>query len=206
MIYVLERSLRLLHPMMPFISEELWQRMPRSGETICLSDFPVTNAAQLDGRAEKEMSFVIELVTRFRSIRSTFNLSPSTPLEARIAPADPEHRAIIESMSDHIRRLAKLGQLDLVDSISSGRGSARAIISGAEIEIPLAGLIDFDKERERLERELGKLSGERDSLEKPLANSDFVQRAAADVVTATQDRAAEVASQLAKLQAMIDAL
>jgi valyl-tRNA synthetase len=143
MIYVLERSLRLLHPMMPFISEELWQRMPRSGETICLSDFPVTNAAQLDGRAEKEMSFVIELVTRFRSIRSTFNLSPSTPLEARIAPADPEHRAIIESMSDHIRRLAKLGQLDLVDSISSGRGSARAIISGAEIEIPLAGTDRF---------------------------------------------------------------
>jgi valyl-tRNA synthetase len=70
----------------------------------------------------------------------------------------------------------------------------------------LPGLIDFDKERERLERELGKLSGERDSLEKRLANSDFVQRAAPDVVTATQDRAAEVASQLGKLRAMIDAL
>jgi valyl-tRNA synthetase len=206
LIYVLERSLRLLHPIMPFISEELWQRMPKAGETISLAEFPHANAAQVDGRAEKEMAFIIELVTRLRSIRSTFNIGQSTSLEARIAPANEEHRALIESMSGHICRLARVGKLEIVDAISHDRGFARAVLAGAEIEIPLAGLIDFEKERERLEKELTRLKGEKDSLEKRLSNEDFIKRAAPDVVSATQSRASEIDGQLLRLRAMVDAL
>jgi valyl-tRNA synthetase len=206
LIYMLERSLRLLHPIMPFISEELWQRMPRTGETISLAEFPHANAAQVDGRAEKEMSFIIDLVTRLRSIRSTFNIGQSTALEARIAPANEEHRSLIESMSGHICRLARVGKLELVDAISKERGFARAVIPGAEIEIPLAGLIDFEKERERLERELARLKGEKDGLEKRLSNEDFIKRAAPDVVAATQSRASEIDGQLERLRGMIEAL
>src|SRR5581483_11869171 len=100
-IYILEHSLRLLHPMMPFITEELWQRLPHQGETISLADFPQHHAAQLDGLAEREMELVIELITKLRNIRSTFNIAPSEPLKAQLAVADNAAKAVIEKMSDH---------------------------------------------------------------------------------------------------------
>ncbi len=205
-IYVLERSLRLLHPIMPFITEELWQRLPHRGETICMAEFISHNSAQLDGRAEREMSLVIETITKLRSIRSTFNIAPSIALKAQIAPGDDAARDVIMRMEDHIKRLARIEDLQLVDTIGSRSGSARAVVGTLEVAVPLEGLIDFDKERARLEKELNKLISEREGLEKRLANQEFISRAAADVVALTRARADELADQTAKLRAMIEAL
>ena len=205
-IYVLERSLRLLHPIMPYITEELWQKLPHKGETICMAEFVSHNSAQLDGRAEREMNLVIEIVTKLRNIRSTFNIAPSVPLRAQIVPADDAARDVIKRMDDHIRRLARIEELELADQPSEQRGSARAVISGAVIAVSLEGLIDFDKERARLEKELGKIVGEREGLENRLANQDFINRAAPDVVAVTRDRSAELMDQIAKLRSMIEAL
>ncbi len=172
-IYILERSLRLLHPLMPFITEELWQRLPRppnkNGETICLAEFPQHNAAQLDGRAEREMELVIELITKLRSLRATFNIAPSVLLKAQIAPADDASKAVLEKMAPHIQRLARLDELQLVEQLAAEKGCARAVIAGAEVSVPLAGLIDFDKEKARLDKEAGKLANELAGLEKRLA-------------------------------------
>ncbi len=206
MIYVLERSLRLLHPIMPYITEELWQRLPHKGETISLAEFVSHNSAQLDGRAEREMNLVIEIVKKLRNIRSTFNISPSVPLSAQIAPADDAAREVIGRMEDHIKRLSRFDRIDLMDDLPSQRGSARAVISGAVIAVSLEGLIDFDKERSRLEKELGKLTGEREGLERRLENKDFIDRAAADVVASTRDRSSELADQIGKMRSMIEAL
>jgi valyl-tRNA synthetase len=205
-IYVLERSLRLLHPIMPFITEELWQRLPHKGETISLSEFISHNSAQLDGRAEREMSMVIEMITKLRNIRSTFNIPPSVPLRAQVAPADPAARNVIAAMESHIKRLARLEELQIVEELESRKGSARAVVGASEIAIPLEGLVDFEKERARLEKELGKLINEREGLEKRLANQDFIRRAAADVVETTRARAEELKDQIAKLRAVIEAL
>ncbi len=209
-IYVLERSLRLLHPLMPFITEDLWQRLPRlevkKGETICLAEFPRHNPEQFDERAEREMGIVIELVTKLRNLRSTFNIAPSAPLRAQIAVTDEATRDVIAGMEDHIKRLARLEQLELVTELPAQRGAARAVMAGLEIAVPLEGLIDFDKERARLERELTKLRGEYEGLERRLTNQDFISRAAADVVATTQARAGELRDQIAKLQSMMDAL
>jgi valyl-tRNA synthetase len=205
-IYVLERSLRLLHPIMPYITEELWQKLPHKGETICLAEFVSHNSAQLDGRAEREMHLVIEIITKLRNIRSTFNIAPSVPLRAQIAPADAAARDVIEGMKDHIKRLARIEEIELVDQLAAQRGSARAVISGATIATPLEGLIDFDRERSRLGKELSKMVGEQEALEKRLTNQDFISRAAADVVAVTRDRSKELADQIAKLRSMIEAL
>jgi len=206
MIYVLERSLRLLHPIMPFITEDLWQRLPHRGETVCLAEFPRHNAAQLDGRAEREMETVIELVTKLRNIRSTFNIAPSVSLRAHLAVADEATKDVITRMEEHIRRLARIEQFQFVDHPDAQRGAARAVMSGIEVAVPLEGLIDFDKERTRLERDLAKLRGEHEGLERRLANQDFISRAAADVVATTRDRAAELRDQIAKLRVMLEAL
>jgi valyl-tRNA synthetase len=206
LMYMLERSLRLLHPIMPYITEELWQRLPHGGETLSRAEYPQANAAQLDGRAEREMSFVIELVTKLRNIRSTFNIAPSTPLTARVATGNEESRDVLAQMEGHIKRLAKINQLEIVAQLTHEQGSARAVVGEAEIEVPLAGLIDFDKERERLARELSKLEGELSGMEKRLANAEFIERAAPDVVAETKARAAEREGQIGRLKAMIASL
>ncbi len=205
-IYVLERSLRLLHPLMPFITEELWQRLPHRGETICLAEFPRFEAAQLDERAEREMTTLIEVVTKLRNIRATFNIAPSVPLRAEIATTDESLREVITRMEDQIKRLARVAEIKVVTALSVQRGSARAVMPGAEIAVPLAGLIDFDKERARLDNTLAKLTGELGGLEKRLSNPDFIARAAADVVEQAHTRATELQDQIARLKAMIEAL
>jgi len=205
-IYVLEHSLRLLHPVMPFITEELWQRLPHKGETITLAEFTPGDPARIDERAEREMGLVIEVITRLRNIRSTFNIAPSIPLKAQIAPADAAARDLIARMGDHIKRLARIEELEIVDKLSHGKGSARAVVGASEIAVPLEGLIDFEKERARLEKELNKLINERGGLEKRLSNQDFISRAAADVVETTRARADELDDQVAKLRAVIEAL
>ncbi|HEU0186065.1 MAG TPA: valine--tRNA ligase [Blastocatellia bacterium] len=205
-IYVLEHSLRLLHPIMPFITEELWQRLPHKGETITLAEFTPGDPAQIDERAEREMAAVIEVIARLRNIRSTFNIAPSIPLKAQIAPADSATRGLIARMEDHIKRLARIDELQIVDRIGARRGSARAVVGGSEIAVPLEGLIDFEKERARLEKDLNKLINERGGLEKRLSNQDFISRAAADVVETTRARAEELDDQVAKLRAVVEAL
>jgi len=205
-IYALEHTLRLLHPIMPFITEELWQRLPHKGETVCLAEFIHSDPAQINERAEREMAFVIEVITRLRNIRSTFNIPPSIPLRALIAPADSAARGVTARMEDHIKRLAGIGELQIVDKLEARKGSARAVVGSSEIAIPLEGLIDFEKERARLEKELNKLTNEREGLEKRLSNQDFISRAAADVVEATRGRAEELADQVTKLRGVIEAL
>ena len=205
-IYILERSLRLLHPIMPFITEELWQRLPHKGETISLADAVMPNSAQVDGRAEREMNLVIEIIKKLRNIRSEFNLAPSVPVRAQIAAGEESVRDVIARMEEPIKRLAKVEQLELVDQLTPKRGSARAVIGNATIAVPLEGLIDFEKERARLQKELAKLVAERESLEKRLANQDFISRAAPEVVAATRERAEELENQIARLRSMIDAL
>jgi valyl-tRNA synthetase len=205
-IYVLEHSLRLLHPVMPFITEELWRRLPHKGETICLVEFTSGDPAQIDERAEREMALVIEVITRLRNIRSTFNIAPSIPLKAQIAPADAATRDLIARMEDHVKRLARIEELQIVDKLPARKGSARAVVGASEIAVPLEGLIDFDKERSRLEKELNKLINERGGLEKRLSNQDFISRADPDVVETTRARAEELDDQVAKLRAVIEAL
>ncbi len=205
-IYVLERSLRLLHPIMPYITEELWQRLPHKGDTISTAEFVSHNSAQLDGRAEREMALVIETITKLRNIRSTFNIAPSVPLKASIAPADEAARTVLTSMSAHIKRLARISDLEFVEKLETTKGAARAVFTGAEVAVPLEGLIDFDKERGRLEKELGKLTNELAGLEKRIGNPDFVARAAAEVVADSRARSTELADQIVKLRQTIESL
>jgi valyl-tRNA synthetase len=113
---------------------------------------------------------------------------------------------LIERMESHIKRLARIEELKIVDQLASSKGSARAVVGVSEIAVPLEGLIDFEKEKARLEKESNKLINEREGLEKRLSNQDFISRAAADVVETTRARAEELDDQITKLRAVIEAL
>jgi valyl-tRNA synthetase len=127
-------------------------------------------------------------------------------LTVRIAPSTPATEAVLHEMGAHIRRLARMETIEIVETLGETRQAARAVLGVGEIAVPLGGLIDFEKERARLGKELGRMQAERDGLEKRLSNPDFLARAAAEVVTASRERAAELEDQMARLQAMIQGL
>ena len=215
---ILEQALRLLHPFMPYLTEELWQKLPGVGrqmhnpayesaeKTIMLCDFPVGNDALIDEKAESEMGSVIELISKVRNIRSEMNISPSIRVAIHVA-ANAEMQKIFAENEAQILKLARAEKVVIGDSLDVPKASAKAVlVGGAEIALPLEGLIDFDKERERLKNQLAKLDTELQRLNGQLSNTNFVEKAPAEKVQELRDRQSELEKQIAALNNNLDAL
>src|SRR5438874_6259770 len=217
LISILEQALRLLHPFMPYLTEELWQKLPidhanqlheayaGTEPTIMLASFPQANAALIDEQAEAEMQAVIDLISRVRNIRSEMNIKPSDRIQLMIA-AKPDLRPVFAASSDQIARLTRAADVSINGS-AAPKAAARAVLSGgAEVAVPLEGLIDFAQERARLSREKEKLQKEAAKLEAQLANADFVSRAPAEKVEELRARVADIAQRTQALDQMLEAL
>lgn len=191
-LYVLERSLRMLHPVMPYITEELWHMLPHEGETISLAPFPVADNASIDERVEADMDSLIMLITKIRNVRSEMNLPNSEQIPVKLAVKDEGLRHVITTATEAIRRLARVSTLEIFEQLPEVKASARAVITGVDIAIPLEGLIDLDKERERLKKELSKIESEAEKLQVRLSNPNFVERAQPEVVEQTRTRLADL--------------
>jgi valyl-tRNA synthetase len=210
---VLETALRLLHPFMPYITEELWQRLPGVDEsllhpayrhalpTVMLGNYPQGESNLIDENAETEMQAVIDLISRVRNIRSEMNIKPSERVLLLISAPDEASRQIFEASRDQIARLARASEINVGEQSIAPRASARAVLArGAEVAIPLEGLIDFAQERERLSKEQTKLQSESEKLEKQLSNKQFVERAPAEKVEELRQRVADIAQRLKALE------
>jgi valyl-tRNA synthetase len=222
LLTVLEQALRLLHPFMPYITEELWQRLPGAGEhllheayrgagpTIMLTSYPQGRAELIDERAEWEMRAIIDLVSRVRNIRSEINIKPSEQIHLIVGAADKSLQELFSSAKSmaQIGRLTRADKISVRDSLEGvTRAAPRAVLeSGAEVAVPLEGLIDFAQERERLGREREKLQKEAGKLEAQLANPQFAERAPAEKVKEVQARLNDIAQRTAALQQMMEAL
>jgi valyl-tRNA synthetase len=215
---VLEQALRLLHPFMPYLTEELWQKLPgtsntlhnpayaKADATIMLTDFPKGDPALIDEQAEAEMQLVIDTIKRVRNIRSEMNIKPSDRVDIHVA-AGAEIRSTLAANEAQIKKLARADTLVLDDSFAVPKASARAVLTGgAEIAVPLEGLIDFDKERERLQNQIGKLDAELQRLNGQLSNANFVARAPAEKVQELRGRKEELEQQIITLKANVEAL
>src|SRR3712207_2719215 len=231
---VLEQALRLLHPFMPFITEELWQRLPGVGRdsmhasyrdadvtpTVMLAEFPCANDTLIDERAEGEMRAVIELISRVRNIRTELSVKPGEYLpRLYVASPDGDMRYVYANATAEIARLTRASRIFVGDSLerftqgANGgeagaqgtrpdalhpddkgipRASARAVLAGgAEVAVPLEGLIDFAQERARITREREKVEKELQKTEAQLSNPNFVERAPAEKVEELRQRAAD---------------
>ncbi|MDQ3011785.1 MAG: valine--tRNA ligase [Acidobacteriota bacterium] len=212
-IYVLERSLRLLHPIMPYITEELWQRLPHKGETICTADFVRHNSAQLDGRAEHEVEFMRKVITKIRNLRFTFSISPTTPLKAKIIPADDFEGArgfqaktpVVQNVAEQIKRLARLEELEIItpNTQGGGKGWIGEVVDYARVFVYIEGA---SSGKVRIEKDIAKREVALAQLEKQLNNPNFIDRAAPDAIEKTKTEAAELQDQIIKLRAMIEML
>ena len=219
LLTVLEHSLRLLHPFMPYITEELWQILPGIGNalldpayagaapTIMLAAYPEVQSELIDENAEWEMQAVIDLITRVRNIRSEMNIKPGERVTLLISSPDEKLRRVFEANTAQIRRLARAAEVSINEKLEAPRASARAVlIGGAEVAVPLEGLIDFEQERQRLGKEKDKLSAEAAKLEAQLANPQFAERAPAEKVDEVRARIADIAQRNTQLDQTISNL
>ena len=219
LVTILEQALRLLHPFMPYITEELWQRLPGASAkllhpaykdaqpTVMLTSYPQPDESLIDERAEREMSAVIDLISRVRNIRSELNVKPADRVRVLIGASDEQLRYVFNANRDQIARLARASEIIISEKLDAPRASARAVLTGgAEVAVPLEGLIDFAQERERLGREREKLRREAGKLEAQLANPQFAERAPAEKVNETRERLADITRRDAALLQMSEAL
>jgi valyl-tRNA synthetase len=217
LLTVLEQALRLLHPFMPYITEELWQRLPGDKQlhpaykdaepTIMLAAYPEGRAELIDETAESEMQAIIDLISRVRNIRSEMNIKPGERIPIIIASRNSKLREVFASAKEQISRLARASEVSINERLDAPRASARAVLlDGAELAVPLEGLIDFEQERQRLDREQQKLQAEAAKLEAQLGNPNFVERAPADRVNEVRARIAEIAQRSSQLRQTVENL
>ncbi|HEX7174587.1 MAG TPA: valine--tRNA ligase [Pyrinomonadaceae bacterium] len=219
-VTVLETALRLLHPFMPFITEELWQRLPGVGAdslhpayrgmepTVMLTEYPRADESLIDERAESEMRAVIELVSRVRNIRTELNVKPSEEVRLIISAGGDGLGRVFDASLPQIKRLVRASEVSFKESMADApRASARAALAGgAELAVPFEGLIDFGQETARLGKEIEKLSKELERLEAQLANPQFVERAPAEKVEELRQRSEDIRQRIVALEQMLEAL
>jgi valyl-tRNA synthetase len=194
--------MKLLHPFMPFISEEVWQYLEtRTPETaLVITAWPAVDSSQVSDLSETEFELAKQTISAIRNIRAEAGISPTTPLSLIIRTRDTEVTKLFKQSEWIIKKLQKLSDIT-IDPVAEKQGiCASAVVSGNELFVPLAGLIDLDKERDRINKEIQRLEGFKKSVESKLANDNFVSRAPADVVLNEKNKARDAAETLEKLR------
>jgi len=185
-IYVLDKILKLLHPFVPFVTENIFQDLQEKiggdKKTITFGPWPISDGSHINDELERSLEQIQAVVTAVRSVRSEMNVHPGKRSDLYIRVNEAAFAELLEGHIEYFRSLAKVENLYAGVDIKKPPVSASAVLSGAEIFVPLAGLIDIDVEKKRLEKELGNLKVQLEKVSKKLANSDFLANAPKDVI------------------------
>jgi valyl-tRNA synthetase len=202
--WVLERSLRMLHPFMPFVTEEIWQRFG-SGESVMIAPWPEQRSEHRDQDAEVRFGFAEAVVSEVRRFRKAHGLRDQLPLAVRIHGA-PVQRGILQELRREIQRLASVSTLEILDEPGDASGCATLVVDGAQMLIPLAGVLDPDVERARLARRIEEVEAEAARRAAKLSAEGFVSKAPLAVVERERERLAGLKEEDASLAAQLDEL
>jgi valyl-tRNA synthetase len=184
--------LQLLHPFMPFVTEELWQVLNKSDKnSIMISTFPIYNKKWINEKAEKEMQFIMDVITSVRNIRGEMQIPPSKKLQLLISVSDGLSKKIIESGKNYIIIMANLEGLNVDINLVEPKGVATGVIGSTKIFVPVAGIVDIAAEKSRLEKELARVEKDLQQSSKKLANRDFLERAAANIIKKEEEKLKE---------------
>lgn len=197
---VFEGTLRLLHPIAPFISEALWQTFPREGEALIAAPWPKCDKTQFDKAAEREMALMRDVVGAVRHIRGTMRIPPGKRVDVVCKTGSEEARTTLTSVQGYMKALGRIENLTMGAAVERPAASASAVVGDVEIFVPLSGVIDLTVERQRLEKEIGGLEKALSGLEKKLGNAGFLNNAPAEIVAKEREREREYRDTLSKLR------
>ena len=204
MLDVLETSLRLLHPVMPFITEEIWQKLPGTQESIMISPYPQYNPEKIDGDAEEKMTVIIDVVTSIRTIRWEMNVSPSQKVDVILVSHNAVLREVLSQNMSYIQNLAKTRLVTVSDQVQKPESAATGVAQEVEIFIPLKGIIDFTEEERRLNKEINKIQKELATVTKKLSSESFLSKAPPDIIAKEKNKEQDLGDQQEKLQASLN--
>jgi valyl-tRNA synthetase len=198
---VFDAALRLLHPVMPFITEELWQtiRMRDASATIMREQIPTPDPSMADRNVERHMAFVQNVIEAVRQIRSEMSIPPSREISVimRISGAHPEPE--VRKFEGYFKRLARVTSLSFISGTGRPGVAAGAVVDGEEFFVPLTGLIDVDVEKRRLQKEIDRITGVLSGIRSKLGNPAFTERAPEEIVAREREKQASFETNLAKL-------
>ncbi len=210
LVFVLDTALRLLHPAMPFVTEAIWENIPRDGQeapALMMAAWPEPEqlASWINPEAERSVGLLCEVVGAIRSTRARYGIAPKRELDV-VIKATPEAADVLAALSPQIVSMARVSDLSIGADEKKPAECAAAVVEGAEVFVILTGLVDFAAERARLEKEHKKLSGDVAKLEKKLSNPGFLAKAAAEIVEKDKAKLAELSDKLARVEESLSEL
>jgi valyl-tRNA synthetase len=208
LVRVLETILRMAHPIMPYISEEIWQRVAplagKQGETIMLQAYPQADQSKIDESAIQEIEWVKNFIVGVRQIRSGMDIKPGKPLAVLLQNGSANDRTLSQSHQHYLESLARIESISWLESDADAPESATALVGEMKILIPMAGLIDKDAEAARLDKEIEKLQKDMQRVEGKLSNQNFVGKAPEAVVQKERDKLADMQQTLQGLSEQLE--
>jgi valyl-tRNA synthetase len=205
---VLHDTLVLLHPFIPFVTEEIWAHMPGTNGSIMKSAYPAQSVdaagSKLLQESESKMEILMGVITGIRNVRGEMNISPTMALQVLIQSEDEKTRKIMETQRDLIINLARLNSLEVQNAGEKPKSSATAVVNSASIFVLLEGIIDFAKETKRLEKEIKKLAADLTTVANKLKNEGFLSKAPSDVIEKVREKQGFLLEKQQKIQTNID--
>jgi len=196
---VLKGMLRLLHPFMPFVTEDIWQRVPGVKGSIMKAEFPRYSDFLNDKGALDDMELIMGIITGVRNIRGEMNIHPSKTVDIIMDILDYRHVKIINDNLDHIRNLTKSGSVEIERHATKPEASATAVLGQDQIHVLLKGIIDFEEEKKRIRKEIAKVQKDMEADDRKLSSSGFLENAPPDIVEKVKEKVAGLKEKMAKL-------
>ncbi|MGE5701396.1 MAG: valine--tRNA ligase, partial [Clostridia bacterium] len=203
LVTVLDQTLRLLHPFMPYMTEEIWQALPHQGESITVAAWPKADETRIYAEAEAEMALLMDVIRSVRNIRAEVNVPMSKKIELYIKPSDETAYGRLKRGEDYLVRFCNPETLVIDSAISAPDKAMSAVVTGAELFLPLAALIDVEAEKKRLEKEVATLDAEVERIEKKLNNAGFMAKAPEKVIAEERAKLADYADKREKVLARL---
>jgi valyl-tRNA synthetase len=204
LVHVLDYALRLLHPFMPFITEEIWQKIPHDGNSIMIQEFPVPRDVRENPAAAQNMQALMDLTGKIRSLRAEVNIDPNRLLNAKLVIQTEEDRKLVTENLKKIRLLARLQDLEFSDSVAGNL--LRGVAKLGEFGLDVHDAINIESERDRLNKEMARVKDEMDKVWRKISSPDFLSRAPEEIVQENQSRHEELRERFRKLESNLNHL